>query len=124
MAKWQNDSMLDAALNYINSDTGANILCLCSDQPATVAECTATYALGTIAIGTANMTTEDGDSSGRKITVAAMSNIDISASGTVNHLALCNAGTLFYVTTVTDQAVTSGNTATAATWDIEIADAA
>ena len=67
-------------------------------------------------------TNADGDTDGRKVTVAAQNGLTADATGTVNHVALCDATTLLYVTTCVAQAVTSGNTVNIGAWDIEIAD--
>lgn len=120
MAKWQNDAMLDAALNYIKNNAGT--ISVCSAQPANNAE-VATYSLAGTVVASGDFTVGDGDSSGRKVAVAAKSGVSITASGTASHIALNGAGTLLYVTTCTAQALTSGGSVDIPTWDVEIADA-
>lgn len=123
MAKWANDSMMDAALDYVRANCDKMVAC--SAQPTTYAEANATYALAdaTMTVNT-DYTLGNGDSSGRKIAVAAKSGITIDASGTATHVALIKTGdsTLRYVTTCTSQALTSGGTVDFPAWDIEIAD--
>jgi len=64
-----------------------------------------------------------GDVSGRKITIAEQSSLNISTSGIAGGLAVVSSGSaLMYVTTVTTQALTSGNTVTIPAWHIEIND--
>lgn len=127
MAKWQRDAMLDAALADPASATSVKV---CSAQPTTYAEANATYMLAaatvTAGAGNGSFTLANGDISGRKLTVAQVSNASITNSGTATHVALVITGssTLLYVTTCTSQALTAGGTVTIPAWDIEIADAA
>ena len=119
MGKSVADSVLDAALDAIAAANGAY---LCSAQPTTRTEAVSTYALGNVSLSSGDFTKADGSVSGRKVTVAQKTGASITATGTATHLALVSAGALLYVTTVTSQAVTSGNTATFGSWVVEIAD--
>lgn len=125
MAKWASDSVMDAALGYVDDCT---LLTVCSSQPTTYAEASSTYKLADIALtagaGNGDYTLANGDSSGRKLTIAQQANVDIDSSGTATHVALSISGssTLVYVTTTTSQALTAGGTVTVPAWDIEIAD--
>jgi hypothetical protein len=123
MAKWQNDLMLDAALDYIKNNTTQ--LCVCSAQPTTYAEATATYKLALKTGLTSGSFTgpANGDTNGRKVTINQQANIVVDSSGTATHVALCSGTVLLYITTVTSQGLTAGNTVTIPAWDIEIADA-
>ena len=120
-----NDTVLDQALQYLE-DNG-NRVDICSQEPATYTEATSTYTLG-------NETTitwtgpADGDTSGRKTTVDAITSGTVSGTGTASHWAvsktpvtsaLLAAGSL-----ASSQGVTSGNTFTLTAFDIEIPDAA
>lgn len=124
MAKAVPDAVLDTALDDIALST---ILHICSGQPANYAGIAA-VSLGSVVLtagdGNGDFTIANGDTSGRKLTVAAQTTVSITASDTATHLALASTGdtTLRYVTTITSQAVTSGNTANIGAWDIEIAD--
>lgn len=126
MAKFANDLVMDAALDYIANN--GDRYDICAGQPTTYAEATSTNSLGTTTLTTgytaSDYTKANGDTSGRKVTVAAQSGISITASGTADHVAITNGtDTLIYVTTLSaSQAVTSGNTANVAAFDIEIAD--
>jgi hypothetical protein len=116
------DSVLDAALDYI--DTNCSDLYICSQEPTTLEEANSTYALGTSsspAVGSP----DDGDTSGRKVTVAAISDGTVSADGTATHWALVS-GTELLATGDLDssQAVTSGNVFTLTEFDIELPDPA
>lgn len=120
MAKWANDQMMDDALNYVK--TKSAILSVCNAQPTTNAEALATYALGTVATATGNITLGNGDSSGRKATHSAAT-LSIGTTGTVNHYALTGSGTLLFVGTIAATSVTAGGTLILNAWDIsEIAD--
>ena len=108
MAKWINVTVMDTALAWIRDNT--TIVCACGTQPTAASEATAaTYALGTLAYGTANWTIGAGDATGRKITAGAAT-ITLDASGTVTHFAFTNTGTLVIVGTCAPTAVTSGGT--------------
>jgi hypothetical protein len=122
MAKWANDSVMDAALAHVATCT---MLRVCSSQPADrTAAIAATLAAVAMTAGAGNgdYALADGDASGRKLTVLQQSAIGITASGTATHVTLDDGATLRYVTTCTSQALTSGGTVTVPAWDIEIAD--
>lgn len=122
MAKAMNDLFADAAFDYLDQ---CDLMIACSAQPTTYTEATATYALADVAMTPdTDFTKANGDTSGRKVTMAAKSSINVDSSGTATHVALCRSGdtTLRYVTTCTSQALTAGNTVNFPAWDIEIAD--
>lgn len=122
MAKWSNDLFMDAALDYLDQCT---LMIACSAQPTTYAEATTTYALADVVMtADTDYTKANGDTSGRKATVAAKSTVTVDASGTATHIALCRTAdsSLRYVTTCTSQALTAGNTVNFPAWDVEIAD--
>lgn len=122
MGKVANDLFMDAAFDWLSGS--AVRLAVCSSEPANFAAISgATLAEATITSG--DFTKANGDTSGRKVTVAAQSAISVTASGTANHLVLHdNASQLMYVTTATDLALTSGggNTVSTPAWDITIPD--
>ena len=78
------------------------------------------------AMTTAAYTINDGDVSGRKITIAQQSTIPITTTGTAGHIILFSTGatgTIYYATSCTTQAlVSTANSVTINAWDIEIAD--
>ena len=119
MPKFANDLVMDGALDVIATGT---ILTVCSAQPTTRAEAVTTYALADVVIDGTDFTKANGDTSGRKVTVAQQASVPIDASGTATHIAICDATNLLYVTTCTSQALTSGGTVTVPAWDVEIAD--
>ena len=123
MAKAIPDAILDKTLDEIATATRQ---ILCSAQPTTYTEANATFALADVTLSGGDFTKANGDTSGRKVTVAAKSSVLIDASGTGNHIALVRVSdtTLIYVTTCTSQAVTANgsNTLNFPAWDVEIAD--
>jgi len=123
MAKWQNDLVLDAALDYIRNNVTQESVC--SGQPTTYAEATSSMKLAIKTGLTSGSFTgpANGDTNGRKLTVNQQASITVDATGDATHVALCSGTVLLYVTTCTTQALTSGNSVTVPEWDITIADA-
>lgn len=119
MAKWANDSVMDAALDKIATGT---IMTACSAQPTTRTEAVTTYKLADIVIDSGDFSKANGDTSGRKVTIAQQADVTIDSSGDVTHVAICDGSNLLYVTTCTTQTLTSGNTVTFPAWDVEFAD--
>ena len=122
MGKSVHDDVLDGALNIIKNN--CTRITLCSAEPTTYAEANATYALADVTVDSSDFTNANGDTNGRKTTVAAQSGVTVDSSGTSTHVALLDVtnSKLLYVTTHSSQALTAGNTADIAAWDIEIAD--
>lgn len=122
MAKSVHNDVLDAALD--EAATSIN-LTVCSAEPANYAGIAAvTLATVTLTAGDGNgdYTVADGDTSGRKLTVAQQASISITTTGTATHVCLDDGVTLQYVTTCTSQGLTATGTVTVPAWDIEIAD--
>lgn len=118
MAKSVHNDVLDAALDVVSAATR---MTLCSSAPANFAGISS-VALADATLDSGDFSIADGDTSGRKVTVAAQSGIEVDATGTVTHLALDDGETLLLVTEVTSQALTQGNTADVPAFDYEIAD--
>lgn len=119
MAKMVADAVLDAALDKIATGT---ILTVCSQEPTTRAEATATYKLADVVIDSGGFSKANGDTNGRKVTIAQQADVPVDANGTATHIAICDGTTLLLVTTCTSQVLTSGNTVTIPAFDDEIAD--
>lgn len=106
----------------------ANRLCLCSQQPTTGTEALSTYAMAVVTVdlgdftGPVDFTDENG--SGRKVTVAAQSEVAPSANGNATHVALVYqvTGQLLAVTPCPSQAVAVGTPANIEAWDIKVYD--
>lgn len=105
--------------------TEANRIDICSTEPATYTAATATNSLGnTTSISIGNP--EDGDTSGRKVVVSAVSGGSVTGSGTATHFAISDTSNSRLLVTGTltggGQVVTSGNTFSLNALDIEIPD--
>jgi hypothetical protein len=116
------DAALDAALAVVADSDG---LYLCTQEPTTYAEATSTYAVAvkaTPTIGAAG----DRTGGGRKRTVAAITDGEVTADGTPTHWALVKAsGSLLRATAAITNGhlVTDGNTFTLNAFDFGIPDA-
>lgn len=124
MAKSVHNDVLDGALNIIKNN--CTRMTVCSTEPTTYTEANATYALADVTMTGTDFTVADGDTNGRKVTVAAKSSILIDVDGTAQHVALLDVtnSKLLYVTTCTSQVLDANgsNTVSVPAWDIEIAD--
>ena len=119
MAKSVHNDVLDAALNEIAT---ATIMTACDTLPTNRTEAVTTYALADVVMAGGDFTNSDGTTSGRKVTVAQKSGVTVDSTGDAINIALCDATNLLYVTECTLQTLTSGNTVTFNSWDVEIAD--
>lgn len=122
MADYLDDNILDSGLNYL--DTNGTRLDICSAQPATYAEATSTYTLGnktSIAISAPADHT-----SGRKVTISAISDGTVTGSDTATHFAITNGSDTLLVAAdlSAPQGVTSGNTFTLTEFIVYIPDPA
>jgi hypothetical protein len=125
MGKLIPDAILDVIAN------GVDRIDICKDTPIDYSTATTagTHSLGNVAVtagaGGGDWTIGNGDTNGRKLTLAQQTGVSIGNSGTATHIAGTDgSAVLYFVTTCTSQAVTSGNTATINTFDIELSDAA
>lgn len=122
MAKFTDDSVLDAALAKIATATR---MVVTSAQPANFAGIAAVALADvtlTTGLGNGDFTAANGDTSGRKVTVTAQTGVPVDASGDATHVCLDDGTTLLQVTTCTTQTLTSGNTVDVPAYDIEFAD--
>jgi hypothetical protein len=122
MAKTLDDSVIDGSLNIVKN--GATQMALCSAQPTTYAEATATYMLVLKTGLTSGSFTgpANGDTNGRKLTKTAESAISVTNTGNAQFVAFCSGTVLLFVDTMTPQVVTSGNTCNTPAFKWEIAD--
>jgi len=122
MAKFTDDSVLDAALAKVATATR---MVITSAQPANFAGIAAVALADnvmTAGAGNGDYTLANGDVSGRKLIVLAQSSVPVDLSGTATHICLDDGVTLLQVTTCTSQVLTSGNTVNVPAYDIEFAD--
>lgn len=122
MAKWCNDDILDAALDEIASN--CNLMTVCNAMPTTRAEAVVTYALADVAMAAGDFTKNDGDTSGRKLTIAQKDWVEIDVSDTGIYIALVDAARLLYVVPCTSVVLTAGEFWSVPSWEIEIRDPA
>ena len=124
MGKAAPDAVLDTLLDEIAT---ADTMYACSDEPVNFAGISS-VALADVTLtpgdGNGDFTIDDGDASGRKLTVAQQTGIEIDTTGTADHIVLADASNseLLFVTTCSSQSLTDGNTLTIGSWDIEIGD--
>jgi hypothetical protein len=123
MAKWQNDLVLDAALDYVKNNTTQ--MAVCSAQPANYTEATSTYKLALVTgLTSGSFTGPTDDTSGRKLTTVQQAGVTVTTGGTATHVALCSGTVLLLVTTCTSQALTGGNTVTIPAYKFNLPDVA
>lgn len=118
------DYVLDAALSKL--DTEADRIDITSQEAATYAEATSTYTLGNSTSLSFGAPT-DGDTSGRKTVAAAITDGSVTATGTATHFAIVDVSATRLLATgslTASQSVTTGNTFTLASFDVEIPDPA
>lgn len=114
------DYVLDLGLTYL--DTSGNRLDICTQEPATYAAATSTYTLGnktSLSIGAPAARAP----SGRKVTIAAISDGAVTGAGTATHYAVSDTTAsrlLIAGPLVASQVVTSGNPFTLAAFDFGI----
>ncbi len=114
------DAALDLLLGDVNDSTRLDI---CSQEPTTYADATSTYTLGNktgLTIGAP----ADRTGGGREVTVPAITDGSVTATGTATHWALTYNNVLYATGQLaSSQAVTSGNTFTLAAFKIGVPDA-
>lgn len=122
MSKFASDHVLEGTLDRVAACTVQRV---CAGQPTSFADAV-TKTLASVAMSGGDFSKADGDTSGRKVTVAQKSSISITASGTADHVVLTKedqSPSLFeYATTCTSQALTSGGTVTVPAWAVEVRD--
>ena len=108
MAKTINDTILDAMLTLAEGDQ----VSVCSAQPTTYTEAITTFKLAIQTGISGAFTKANGDTSGRKSTLAAQNTVTIDASGTATHVAITNSGdtSLRRITTCVSQALVAAGT--------------
>ena len=126
--KGMDDTTADAMLDKIATATR---LTVCSQiggvGPADYADIDVlTHLLGSYTItagdGNGDFTITDGDTSGRKLTVAAQSGNQADETGTGQYICLDDGSTLLYQTTTPAKSLNSGQSFDVASWSIEVRD--
>lgn len=117
-----NDRVFDEGLSIL--DLEANAVYVTSTEATDYTEATSTYALGNSA-SLSIAAPSDRVGGGRKVTVGAIGDGNITGTGAVTHYALVdtvNSRLLATAALTASQSVTNGNTFTLATFDIGIPD--
>lgn len=117
------DRVYDFGLDVLDSE--ANRVDICSSEPTTYTAATSTASLGNTTSITISAPT-DGDTSGRKVTLSAISGASVTGTGTASHFAITDTTNSRLLATGAlsggGQSVTSGNTFSLTAVDIEIPD--
>jgi hypothetical protein len=116
MGKFVPNAVIDKLLDEIATATRMDV----TSDSSTPTDLTNTLANTTMSSG--DFTKADGDTSGRKVTVAQKSGVSITGTDTARHVVLSLGGTILDVTTCTEQVLTSGGTVTFPAWDHEVLD--
>lgn len=117
-----NDRVFDNGLTVL--DTEANKIVITSQEATTYTEANATYALGN-STSLSIAAPSDRTGGGRKVTVSAITDGSVTASGTATHYAIVdtvNERLLATSSLTASQVVTSGNTFSLSSFDIGIPD--
>lgn len=123
MGMWASSEFYNSGLNWIKSN--CDTICVNTTQPAdgsSALEDGAMIAKST-ALGSSDFTFSTGDVSGYKLAVAAQASLTVSTSGDADHISLVSSASsvLLYVTTCNTKSLTTTDTVTVPTWDIEVA---
>lgn len=117
------DRVYDFGLDVLDNE--ANRVDICSSEPTTYTAATSTASLGNTTSITISAPT-DGDTSGRKVTLSAISGASVTGTGTASHFAITDTVNSRLLATGAlsggGQQVTSGNTFSLTAVDIEIPD--
>lgn len=118
MAKFMPDATIDLMLDVL---AAATELTVCSTQPTTYTEAHTTYMLVNHALTGGDFSKSNGDTSGRKLILAAQNGLSVTNPGTALHYALTITGTsaLLLVGTVTSQVLAVGNTVNFPATDVD-----
>jgi len=124
MSKFASDNILEGTLDRIAACTRLRV---CAGQPTDYADAV-TKTLASVVVDSGDFAKADGDTSGRKVTVAQQSSITITASGTADHVVLTkedqSPSLLQIGTTCTSQALVANgtNTVTVPAFKAEVRD--
>lgn len=119
MGKVLTDAVLDGSLDILATATE---IYLCTSEPANRAAADTASLIPAHTLTSGDFTKANGDTSGRKVTVAAQNGLTADATGSATHIALCTGTDLLGVTTCTSQSVTSGNTVNIGSFKLELTD--
>lgn len=117
MAKTISDTVLDQSLNYIKNNAGT--MSVCEGHPANYSDATTNKGSGgdklaDVSVSSTDFTLAAGDTSGRKVTQASKSGVNVDVDGIANHIAWLDDGSsaILAVTQLPSYAITAKNTTT------------
>lgn len=118
MAKYMPDAVIDSMLDVL---AAATELTICSTQPTSYTEAHTTYMLVNHTLTGGDFSKSNGDTSGRKLVLAAQNGLSVTNAGTALHYALTITGstTLLLVGTVTSQVLGVGNSVNFPATDVD-----
>ena len=122
MGKSIHSLVLKAALSYIKDN--CSYMYVCSEWPSTAAMASNTEMLASASFTSTQMTVSAA-ASGAHLTMSAINSINVSNTGSAQHIALVFVGVaskVLCVTTCTSQALTEGNTVNVPAWSYTIND--
>ena len=128
MARSAHDDVLDDGLDAMKAevDAVAGEMTICEGEPTTFehADSNKGTATGKVLARVVNPTlTIEDDTSGRKCTISAESDVTIDISGDADHIALTDGSSkLWFVTTCTEQALVAAGTVDIPAWKINVKD--
>ena len=121
MSKFVPDAIIDLLLAGVASADRMDAV----DDVSTPTDLTGTLANIAMTPGDGNdYTIADGDTSGRKVTMAEKTGVTITGTGTANHVVLSLASVIKDITTCTAQGLTAAGTVDFPAWDHEVLDPA
>ena len=120
MAKNIPDAIIELMLDVIGASNGDKLF-ICTAQPATYAEASATYDVATHTLTSGDYSKGDGDTSGRKLILAAQTGITVDHDGIATHYVIGKSGdtSIRLIGILTSQQVYSGNTINFPATDID-----
>ena len=121
MARYQNDLMLDAALDWLIANSTAR-WALSADVTTYASAVTAKLASATIA--SAQFTKAAGDTDGRKVTCAVVSGVSVTTQGSATHFALVKPASsiLAYLVPASTKLLPAGSQVTFGAFDVTLRD--
>ena len=123
MPRFQDDLMLDAALDWLKDNTTARWALASS---VTTYGSAVTEKLASATVVSTMFTKAAGDVSGRKVTVAVVSAVSVTTQGSATHYALVHptSSRLCYMVPASVKLLPAGSEVTFGAFDIEIEDSA
>lgn len=118
MAKMLPDAILDLIADELIAN--GDEMTLCNAQPTTYLEAHTTFKLADVALAGGDYAKANGDVDGRKVTIAAKSDVTVDATDTGTHVAITDTvgEVLKAVTTCTNVSVVLGGTVDFPAWKI------